>query len=179
MRDEELAAYHDAGHAVAAFALGAVFSCVVLDPEAGAGLVRRDCALPGARLGPADELAVALAGPLAEGSHGWGCARHGLWLPRAAPDLAAAEGGLAPGGGPDTQRQLAKHIERAVGLVERHWATIGRVAAALDERGALPYAAVASLYAGAALSHVEALALAARLRAPESAMAPRPAIVWS
>jgi predicted nucleotidyltransferase len=118
----DAAAYHEAGHAVIAWALGCMVRFTIIDAEGG----RCECEDP-----PEDEgkIVLCFAGPAAQRKHGPGESWHGGGDYGKAAEIALRFG--------VSDERASKLIDRAHELVAAHWGSIKRVAEALVERGTL------------------------------------------
>ena len=120
--DDDVRAYHEAGHAVIASVLGTLIKRASLDEvwTSRVGCARRDLAI------------IALAGAEAETKHcGYSLDRQAeLWGVAWASDLASAMCDL-------NRAAIAPAIQQARQLVTEHWRFIEVVAQALQERGEL------------------------------------------
>jgi ATP-dependent Zn protease len=131
------AAYHEAGHAVIAGALGYKVRLVIIDPNGGGEC---QCDDP-----PEEErerkIMLCFAGPAAQRKHepgswkGW----HGNDDYRKAVELVQGLG--------VSDERLNALIRETHGLVERHWARIERFAHVLLERGTLQAGEIDALLA--------------------------------
>jgi len=155
--DEDLltTAYHEAGHAVAYLVVGMEFSWVEIGrdkQENRMGSIRSDIFQRGATRSD-DDLVCTLAGPMVEASYRDDDDYYG--------DVEGAAGDM------EDAAQLAEHlsedayahcVDRAWGLVTKHWDAIDRVAVALYRTRFLSYKDVASLFAREKLEFREAFA---------------------
>jgi ATP-dependent Zn protease len=152
----EATAYHEAGHAVAAWTLGyRPTTATILAAGDSAGQVRHENPFPGislefdgsdrTRLRVERAIMICFAGPVAQKRYrptswrGW----HG-----AADYATAAELAFRVCGSREIASAFLKWLDlRAGSLIADHWDAVERVAAALLERGALGHEEIASLMA--------------------------------
>jgi hypothetical protein len=131
------AAYHEAGHAVIAGALGCKVRLVIIDPNGG-GECQCDDPPEGER---ERKIMLCFAGPAAQRKHepgswkGW----HGNDDYRKAVELVQGLG--------VSDERVSALIRETHGLVEQHWARIERFAHVLLERGTLQAGEIDALFA--------------------------------
>lgn len=150
----ERTAYHEAGHAVVALALGRQVRWVSIVPERTlAGI----CEFQKAVIRPTEdwverELMIALAGLAAqaghEGDYDWGGAEHDL---RYARSLALKRAGTERAGERLTKRVLSK-TENLLGR-DGHWEAVEQIAAALMREGEISGRAARHLFDEACRRH--------------------------
>jgi hypothetical protein len=150
----EATAYHEAGHAVAAWSVG--YRPTTASIEAGndsVGQVRHEEPFPGisfefdgsdmARLKIERAIMICLAGPIAQKRY-----RRSSWRKwHGVADYATAtELALRACGSSDIARAFLKWLAlRAESLVDDHWSAVERVAIALLKRSTLTHDEIASL----------------------------------
>ena len=121
------AAYHEAGHAVIACALGCKVRFVIIDPNGGG-----ECQCDDPPEGERDrKIMLCFAGPAAQRKH-----KPSSWKSWHGNDDYRKAGELVQGLGVSDERVSAL-IRETLGLVEQHWARIERFAQVLLERGTL------------------------------------------
>jgi ATP-dependent Zn protease len=150
----EATAYHEAGHAVAAWYLGyRPATASILAGDDSAGQVRHENPFPGinfefdgsdwTRLKIERAIMICLAGPIAQRRH-----RRTSWRRwhGAADYAAASELALRAYGSGEIANAFLKWLDfRAKSLVENHWSAIERVAISLLKHATLTHEEIASL----------------------------------
>lgn len=117
----DAAAYHEAGHAVVAWALGCIVRLVTIDADGG----RCECEDPPE---PEGKLVLCFAGPASQRTHGPVESWHG------GGDYGKA---VEVGHSGISDERVRELIDKTYELVVEHWGNIGRVADALIESDTL------------------------------------------
>ena len=153
----EATAYHEAGHAIAAWSLGYRPTAASIVPTAESeGQVRHENPFPGitlevdgsdmARLKVERAIIICLAGPIAQKRY-----RHTSWRRwHGAADYAkATDLALRVCGSSKIANAFLKWLDlRAKSLIEDHWDAVERIAMELLKRGTLAHEEIASLVLG-------------------------------